>query len=200
MSTSDLVKLESNKAFKKEYLNKTPWWKTILILPPTCFLFIGLAGLLYLFKVEMLISFYAIPFIILFAIGTIWLKSLKRHIVNTKISAEGSFLTCAAQPIGTNANYAYLVFVTSAQRHYEHYISKFVKKISEEKAAHIRSQAGKQAVLLHNKENDTDFYVKAFKIKDIVKQRKYWDENDAVPLLFIDENHVFIINKKYIPQ
>jgi len=200
MNTSDLVKLESNKALKKDYLNKTPWWKTILIVPPICFLFIGLAGLLYLFKVEMLISLYAIPFVILFAIGTIWLKTLKRHIVNTSITAQGSFLTCASRSIHSDANHAYLVFVTTPQRHYEHYISKLVKSLTEEEISSITSQAGKYPVLLHNDEHDTDFYVKAFSLKEIRKQRKNWHEDDAVPLLFIDEKHVYVINTKYLPK
>lgn len=199
MNTSDFVKLENNKKFKKDYLNKTPWWKTILLISPICFLFLGLAGLLYLFKAELLISYYAIPFIIAFAIGTILLKTIKRHIVNTKMSVPGSFLTCAGKSVSTDSQYAYVVFVTSAQRHYEHYISKLVKNLTDKEVADIKLQTtNKKTVLFHDKESEVSYYAKAFKVKDINKQRKSWDEDDTLPLLFIDEQYIFIINKKYI--
>ncbi len=198
MNTSDLVKLENNKKLKKDYLNKTPWWKTILLIAPIAFLFLGLAGLLYLYKADMLISYFSIPFVIVFAIATLWLKSVKRHIVNTKLSMPGSFLACTAKAVETDSQYAYFIFVTSAQRHYDHYISKLAKNLSNEDIADIKLQSTKQTILLHDKENDTTFYAKAFKIKDINKQCNNWDEDKSIPLLFIDERYVFIINKKYI--
>lgn len=199
MNTSDFVKLESNKKFKKDYLNKTPWWKTILLISPICFLFLGLAGLLYLFKVELLISYYAIPFVIAFAIGTILLKTIKRHIVNTKMSVPGSFLVCAGKSVFEDSQYAYVVFVTSAQRHYDHYIAKFAKKLTDKEIDDIKLQAtDKKTVLFHDTDSEVSYYAKAFKLKDINKQRKNWDENDTLPLLFIDEQYIFIINKKYI--
>lgn len=197
MSTSDLAKLENNKKLKKDYLNKTPWWRTTLLIAPVCFLFIGLAGLLYLHKVDMLVSYYSIPFILVFAIATIWLKSVKRHIVNTKLAVQGSYLVCAAKAVETDSQYAYVVFVTSAQRHYEHHVSKLASALSKEDIASIKMQAGHKSAVLYNEGEETPYYARAFKLKDIEKQCNNWNEEKTIPLLFIDEKRVFIVNKKY---
>lgn len=197
MSTSDLAKLENNKKLKKDYLNKTLWWKTPLLIAPVCFLFIGLAGLLYLHKIDMLISYYSIPFVLVFAIATIWLKSVKRYIVNTKLAVQGSYLVCAAKAVETDSQYAYVVFVTSAQRHYEHHVSKLASGLTKEDIASIKMQAGHKTAVLYNEDGEAPYYAKAFKLKDINKQCSNWNEEKAIPLLFVDEKYVFIINKKY---
>ena len=77
MKANDYAKLEKDYDFKRHYFNNTFWWKTLLMVPPICFLFVGLVGIIYLFNSDMLVSWYIIPYLFLFTVGTIWLKALK---------------------------------------------------------------------------------------------------------------------------
>jgi hypothetical protein len=56
------------------------WFKQAAIYPPSFVLFFSLFGLIYLLNYNMLLSGYAIPFIILFLAGAVWLKMVKRYI------------------------------------------------------------------------------------------------------------------------
>lgn len=198
MNANNLIKLESNLAFKKDYLNKTGWWKTSRIIPPIFFLFIGLFGLLYLLNLNKLISVYAIPFVLLFAIATLWLKTVKKYITDTSVSVPGSFLACTAKAVETDDKYAYVVFVTDGKRHYEHNIAKFAKELAADISPDIKKQAVKQAISLTEEATDTNFYFKALKIKDILKQDKNWTTDICVPIIFVNETHVYVIKKKYL--
>lgn len=198
MNANNLIKLESNLAFKKDYLNKTGWWKTSRIIPPIFFLFIGLFGLLYLLNLNKLISVYAIPFVLLFAIATLWLKTVKKYITDTSVSVPGSFLACTAKAVETDDKYAYVVFVTDGKRHYEHNIANFAKELAADISPDTKKQAVKQAISLTEEATDTNFYFKALKIKDILKQDKNWTTDICVPIIFVNETHVYVIKKKYL--
>lgn len=198
MTANNLIKLESNIAFKKDYLNKTGWWKNARIIPPFIFLFLGLFGLIYLMKVNMLISLYAIPFVLVFAIATIWLKTIKKYIVTTQTSAPGSYIVCMAKAVEADDKYAYVVFMADAKRHYEHNITKFAKELLLSLQPDIKQQATKKVVRLHDETSGADFNLKALKLKDIYKEHKGWDENQCIPVIFIDLEHTYVVKKKYL--
>lgn len=198
MNANSLIKLESNLSFKKDYLNKTGWWKTSRIIPPIFFLFIGLFGLIYLLNLNKLISLNAIPFVLLFAIATLWLKTVKKYVTDLSLSVPGSFLACAAKAIETDGKYAYVVFVTDGKRHYEHNINKLAKEVAEEKLPARKAECVKKAVLVEDEASETNFYFKALKIKDILKQDKNWSAEKCVPIIYINDDHVYVIKKKYL--
>ena len=197
MKADDYAKLEKDYSFKRSYLNNTPWWRTLSMLPPICFLFVGLVGILYLFKHDMLISLHLIPYLALFVVGTILLKAIKRYIQKAKISQPGSFLLCLAKPIGEKDGYVYAAFVNDSHRYNKHYINNLSKDISfdavlEKDGCPFR----KQSVLIHDDENNAGYYVRAYEKKDLNKRFVTWEEDGLFPVLYIDDKYTFIVKKK----
>jgi len=197
MKAEDYAKLEKDYSFKRSYLNNTPWWKNILIIPPILILFVGLVGILYLFKHDMLVSLYIIPYLILFVVGTIWLKAIKKHIQKAKMAVEGAFHVCLAKPVGEKDGFVYAVFVNDTHRYNKHYINNLVKNISlDDILARDGSPFRKESVMIHDEESNSDFYMRAYLPKDITKRNAGWQEDDLFPVLYIDDKYTFIIKKK----
>lgn len=169
------------------------------MISPICFLFVGLAGILYLFHYDKLVSLYIIPYLLLFVVGTIWLKAIKRHIQKTMMAVEGAFHVCLAKPIEDRDGYIYVVFVNDAHRHDRHYASKLVQSIesTQDKLMNeYHALARKKSVLIKDDDIGSHFYVRAYLMKDIDKLNATWEQDDYFPVLFIDEKDTFVIKKK----
>lgn len=168
------------------------------MLPPVLIMFIGLAGLLYLFQYDKLYSLYAIPYVLLFAIGTIWLKAMKRYLQKAAMAAPGAFHVCLAATIGEKEGVLYAVFVNNNRRCDKHYITNLAQSVSlHEILSENKEPFLKKAVLIHDKESDTDIYVRAYGKKNVVKQNAGWSLGEGYfPVLFIDEKNVPVIKRK----
>lgn len=197
MRAEDYAKLEKDYSFKRSYLNNTPWWRNILMIPPILLLFIGLAGILYLFHLDKLVSLYIIPYLVLFVIGTILLKAIKRHIQKTKMTETGAFHVCLAKPIWEKSGLVYVVFVNDTHRHNKHYINNLASNIPAEDLAGKYGLSPKdKSLLIHDNKINADYYIRIFEAKDIEKRNKSWREDYMFPVLYIDDKHTFVIKKK----
>lgn len=197
MKPNDYAKLEKDYSFKKSYLKNTPWWKTILMLPPVCFLFVGLIGILYLFNNEMLASWYIIPYLAFFVIGTIWLKAMKRHIQKTMMATEGSFHVCLAKSIGEKDGYVYSAFTNDSRRHDKYNIINIAKELSLDEILSKQNEPfKKKTVLVQDEVNGTNIYIRAYFNNDITKRNPDWRENELFPVLYINNKYTFIVKKK----
>lgn len=197
MKPNDYAKLEKDYSFKKSYLKNTPWWKTILMLPPVCFLFVGLIGILYLFNNEMLASWYIIPYLAFFVIGTIWLKAMKRHIQKTMMATEGSFHVCLAKSIGEKDGYVYSAFTNDSRRHDKYNIINIAKGLSLDEILSKQNEPfKKKTVLVQDEVNGTNIYIRAYFNNDITKRNPDWRENELFPVLYINDKYTFIVKKK----
>ena len=197
MKPNDYAKLEKDYSFKKNYLNSTLWWKNILMIPPVCLLFVGLVGILYLFNLDKLVSWYIIPYLLLFVVGTILLKAMKKHIQKTAINRPDSFLICLAKPIGEKDGYTYTAFVKDSHRHNKHYIANEIKDISTDDILNNHNAPfRKKTVLIHNDESGSDLCIRAYTNRDLNRRSSTWREDGLIPVLYIDDKYTFIIKKK----
>jgi ABC-type bacteriocin/lantibiotic exporter with double-glycine peptidase domain len=69
------------KADKRKKLPRCFWFRQAAIYPPALVLFFALFGLIYLLNSNMLLTVYAIPFLLVFLLGAVWLKTVKRYIL-----------------------------------------------------------------------------------------------------------------------
>jgi len=194
MKPADYTKLENNKDFKKKYLGLTSWWKNILIIPSILFLFLGLFGMLYLMHHDSLISYYAIPFIVAFMIGTIWFKSVKRHIYNTMLNDESGFKVCAGGLVHAEKGFTYLILINGQKRHNEHFIQQLAKDIDKDNIILLASKRKQTPILIQDK--DIDYYAIAVPTSNISKYNPTRNETDSIPLLFVNSKKVLIIKGK----
>jgi len=130
MSTNNLASIEKNKKFKSYILNKNIW-KNYAFIPPALVLFTGLFGLVFLYKNEIIISWYSVPFIIIFAIGTIWFKATRKYLLSKKIEDTSSFFVCTTTVLVTKKQKSIILFTTNNNRHSESYIEKQKREILE---------------------------------------------------------------------
>ncbi|MDR0824523.1 MAG: hypothetical protein LBN74_05475 [Prevotella sp.] len=198
MKQNDFAKLEKDNDFRKSYLNRTMWWKNILMIAPVCFLFAGLTGILYLFNIDMLFSLYIIPYLILFIIGTIWLKAIKKHLQKVAMVAQGAFHVCLAASVGDKDGYTYAVFVNDTHRYDKYYITNLAKEISlQELLAKNNAPFRKKAVSIHHDESNTDMYMRAYPKKEIAKRNAGWSLNEGYfPVLYINDKDVPVVRRK----
>ncbi|MFV0419559.1 MAG: hypothetical protein ACK5KT_12630 [Dysgonomonas sp.] len=197
MKPESYAKLEKDYSFKRSYLNNTPWWKNILMVPPILLLFVGLAGILYLFHLDKLVSLYILPYLVLFVIGTVLLKATKKHIQKTKMTVPESFRVCLAKPIWEKSGLVYTIYANDTHRHNKHYINNLVNKISADEFAGEHGSAPKdKSLLIHDNENNADYYLRIFEAKNITKRNQSWREEYLFPILHIDDKYTFIIKKK----
>lgn len=197
MKPQDYAKLESSYNFKRRYLNKTTWWKNILLIAPICFLFVGLAGVIYLLKNDMLVSLYVIPYLIFFVVGTIWLKAIKRHIQKAKMAEPNAFRVCLAKPIQENENLVFSIFVNDTHRHNKYYIKNLADKIDLKAIIETNKDLSKTGTrLINDSENELEYYLNVSTRKDIAKQNANWYNDDTFPVLYIDNTYTFVIKTK----
>lgn len=196
MKPADYLKLENDKDFKKKYLSLTSWWKNILIIPSILFLFLGIFGMLYLLQLDLLLSYYVIPFVIIFLLGTIWLKSVKRHIYNLMLTDELGFRVCTGCKICENKGFTYLIFTNGQKRHNEHFIQQLSQNTNKEEIILLAMKRKQMPILYNNNDSETDFYVIAYPTNSIKKQNLARNESDSVPLLFVNMKNVLIIKDK----
>lgn len=193
--------LENDIEFKKYYYKKTLWWNSILMLPPVLFLFTGLIGILYLFNLGMLATFYIIPYLLLFFIGTLWLKAIRRHLQKVGMAKSGAFNICIAKIVGEKDGYVYTIFVNNHNRHQQHYISKLAETVSfDDLLTDYEKLARKKSVTLVDLHSQTQYYMRAYFNNDITKSNLDWQKDKQFPILFIDPKYTFVIKKKHLME
>lgn len=132
MDSNRIKKLENNIKLKKRIFSKNIW-KNYAFLPPSLMLFAGIVGLVYLFKMDYLLTLYSIPFIIIFFIGTVWFKSTKRYLINKRISEADSFKVCMCLPVTAENKKQVYMFSIGNNRNNKYYLEEEKKDLLEKK-------------------------------------------------------------------
>lgn len=130
MNNDRIDKLEKSVKLKKKIFSKNIW-KNYAIIPPALILFIGILGIVYLLNIDQLVSFYTIPFLIIFILGTIWLKAVRKYLINKKISETETFIVCLAIPFAQKGRDTILLFSTGKNRNNRHYLEKEKRELLE---------------------------------------------------------------------
>ncbi len=197
MKPAECVKLEKDRMFKLAYMKKTPYWINFLFVAPISFLFLGLVGLLYLLKLDLLLSWYAIPFGAFFVFGTIWMKAVKRHLLKTKVDDPQNFHVCISVPVGELGGYSYFIFTNDEKRHNEYNISTLAEELPFDYFSQTqKKQAKKKAVLIEDEAIGTEIYLKAFTNRELARKDAVREYDDCLPVLAIDEQQVVLIARK----
>ena len=202
MKPADCTKLENDNDFKRSYAKRLPWWRNFLFVAPSLILFIGLAGVLFLSKADMLLSWYTLPFLLLFAAGTIWLKAVKRHIQKTLVAKKDAFRVCLASLVEDEGKYLYFVFNRNGKRHNLYAVESFAELLrkSEVEMRINKDAAKKAAVAVTDSSTGESFAMIALLRRDIRRCNAAWTEREPLPLLYVDDRKLFIINKKKKPK
>jgi len=130
MNSDKITKLENSTKLKKKILSKGIW-KSYSFIPPSLVLFVGILGLIYLFRMDYLLTNYSIPFVVIFAIGTIWFKSTKRYLVNKRIADSTVFLVCLCIPLKKSGKNTIFLFSTGKNRNNKYYLEKEKRDLLE---------------------------------------------------------------------
>ncbi len=128
MNVDRIKQLEKDKKFRRRFYAKGVW-RSYAIVPPSGVLFVALFGFLYLFNSDRLISLYAIPFVILLLLGTIWLKSTRKYIINQKISDNAPFAICLSIPLMKKNGKTIMMFSVGNNRLNKYYLENEKKEI-----------------------------------------------------------------------
>jgi len=197
MRPDDYAKLEKNVKFKKSYLNNTKWWKHAALMAPVVLMFGGLVGILYLFNMDKLISVSVIPYLLLFAVGTILFKAIKVNLQKRKMSEPGSGHVCMAVPVGEKDGYTYVVFTNDTHRYNKHYVKNLAKESS---SLYIFERGGdvvkKKSLLIQDPGDKAGYYARAYKTKDIDKANPGWKNEGSFAVLYIDDNDTPVIKSR----
>ena len=198
MKPSDCVELENSKSFKRGYLKGIRWWKSILLIAPISFLFVGIAGIILLLEQQMLVNWRVIPYLAFFMGGTVLLKAIKKHLQDKILTAEGSFLVCQAAEFHEDAGYISVVFTNGDKRHNAHFVKSIAHKLSTENCLSDADMTAsrKNPIAEHDEESDTDYYVRTYFHTDLSKRNMYWRDHDTFPVLYINPKKVEVIKKR----
>lgn len=197
MRPNDCSNLEKDKAFKKGYISGLPWWKNTSLIAPVVLMFAGLVGIVYLLNNDMLLTWYIAPYLLLFAIGTMIFKALKRHIQNEMMAVPDSFLVCLARSVEGKNGLVYFAFMKGGHRHNLHQIKNVAKDtLLDEFLSASTADFTKANMLLENYESGSEIYIRAYSEKELNKSNPAWRGEDCIPLLYINDKHTFVIKKK----
>lgn len=197
MKPSQYKELENNKSFKRYYLNKTLWWINYLFVAPALLLFIGLAGIMHMGYSDRLWSWYAIPYIAVFLIGTIWLKAIKRHVQTKILEDRNMYLICAAQAIFEAEGRYYFIFSKDSKRHNEVLINKLAGELSKESFTRDEIQrAKKQMVEISTSEEETQIYLKGISVNKVNRANVRNIKEGITPLLYVSSKEIFVVRNK----
>lgn len=197
MKPSEYKKLEDNKPFKRYYMNKTLWWKNFLIIAPASLLFIGLAGIMHMSYNDRLWTLYAVPYIVVFALGTIWLKGIKKYIQDKLLSKQDMYLACASRSLGNYKGRYYFIFSKDNKRHNEVLINQLADELSLDSFSDEQlSQAKKAAIEIETSEKETQMYLRGLTVGYVEKANKQSISVGITPLLYVSLKDVFVIRDK----
>lgn len=199
MRPSDCVKFENSKKIKRGYLSGVNWWKSFLIVAPTCILFTGLIGILYLTNAGKLISWYLIPYILLFIFGTILLKKIKRHLIDKALTKDGDFLVCMASPIEENEGHITFIYTNGEKRHNTHFIKKLVEELPDDFFSDTDRKTSKRKQLeKYNNDYNCSIFIRTLFHNNIARRNPDWKDHDSFPVLYVNNKKVAIITKRDI--
>lgn len=164
MNSDKIKKLENSEKLKKKIFGKDIW-RNYAIIPPSLVLFSGITGLVYLLNIDKLISVYCIPFVIIFLLGTIWLKATQKYIIKKKTTDAETFILCLSIPLKEEGGETIMIFSTGKNRNNKHYLEKEKQDILQNPDIDLSgiSQTVYQI-------DDSDIYLTTLpKIKKIIK-------------------------------
>ena len=206
MKDNNFSELEKNSKLKKKYLPHYFWLKTAAIYPPSCFLFLGLFGLLYLLNHDMLFTYYTIPFVVIFFLGTVWFKATKKQVLKTLLEKDDSYLVSLAKVINTENNWVYIIFTTGTKRHNKHFIQSSDKILKDDNFADspqfaemkqkVKTKA--EVITIEGQNSSDEIYLMALSKKTVVKKNAKWQESEILPIFYIDERNILTIKAKDI--
>lgn len=189
---SQLAEFEKDKSFKRSYLPFSCKWKSWLYIAPVLILFMSLFAVLYLLQNNKLVSWYVLPYLVLFVIATIWFKAVRKHLIDTFINKPESFITAFAKPVLTDNYKVYALFSIGASRHNPKVIEHQASTASSSYADLIPQLKPGQAILLQTDNNDLPepLYVACLRKFSVRKNNIGWDEKSVFPILLIDKKKI----------
>lgn len=199
MKANELNNLEKDAKFKKKYLPKYFWLKNAAIYPPSIFLFFALFGFVYLLNYDMLLTYYAIPFVVIFLLATVWFKMTKKAVFKKMFDDRSSYLICLSKVVKEDGDWVYALFTTDQKRHNKYFIQDLSKNINdsffdEELKGKLRRQAQKLDADLSPISSDA--YIKAFGKKEMSKSRESWRGEEVFPVFYINDRDILLIKQK----
>lgn len=193
MNTDKINKLENNIKLKKKILSKGVW-KNYAIVPPSLVLFVGILGIVYLLNTDKLISLYSIPFILIFIIGTIWIKAVRRYIINKKISDNTTFLVCPAILFKKEGKKKAILFSIGRNRHNKYYLEKERKELLDNQTN--LSFSGKQARQIEG----SDIFMMELPVTEKILKKRH-NSNDEYLVIYTGSGAIDFLSpddlKKY---
>lgn len=172
------------------------WWKNPAIIAPLILLFAGVFFLIYLLKSDLLISWYSIFYIIIFLVGTIWFKALKKYFFNSRLNDPNAFKVCLGNPVYVDKGYSYIIFDPNQKRHNEY----FIRNIPEDlitSSIDINSLKTNKVIPANIQQQEyTDCCIVKLANAKIKKAIAGRNEYDTIPLAYISAKDIFIIYKK----
>lgn len=201
MRPNEYKNLEQDKLFKRRYLGKILWWKNFLLIAPSLLIFIGIAGVLYVAQGDSINPYYMIPYAVVFLMGAIWLKAVKKHLQDKILNDKERFLVCASRAIGDTGGYYYFIFSKDSKRHNELLINKLAESmdISSLTAEQI-SLAKKGITEISTEEEETPVYLIAKSINSVLRTNRENIRTGITPLLYISPKNVFVVRRKDLPK
>lgn len=188
MRTYNLSKIEKNIKFKN-YLSNKNIWKNYAFVPPALILFIGLFGLIYLYKENILISWRSVPFIIIFTLGTIWFKATRKYFLDRKKEKIKSILICTTTILVTTKQKYIILFTTNNNRHNQSYIDRKKEEILEKLDFTDNSLLDQIKKNKFTSINDNDLFI----AQSSYITRKY-------PVAIINNESLFFIKTSNLPR
>lgn len=132
MEVADLKKIEKNKSFRKYFFGKLVWTRYALV-PPGLVLFMSLFSVVYLFNIDMLISYFCIPFLLLLLLSTIWFKTTRKYLINKDVEKGNATTLCMTLPLFNHNGKMYYVFFNNENRFNKFLLDKTQKEIIKNK-------------------------------------------------------------------
>lgn len=194
MKAGKLAKLEGENRFKRYYMPKSTWLKSGVIIPPVILLLFASFSLKYLFERELLLSWYAVPYVVLFIASVVFLKMTKQYATKKELNREGRYLICQARNVLIDGKNVYSVFTTDENRHDKYYVDKLAKRLADVEMPELTFKSSAHSLNLDAVGGETtNCYIKVFLSADIERKNAQWNNSGSFQVMFVDKKHVSVI-------
>lgn len=192
MKTEVLSKLESDFRLKKKYLPKFFWAKNAAIYPPSIFIFFSLFGLLYLLSYDMLMTYYAIPFVLLFLLATIWLKNTKRYVLRKLFEQKNLFVICLGRIVKNQENKVFVLLTNGGKRHNKYFLQHLEKEVD------LEGLVGDEVLEVEDiaSSEDSVTYIKYLKKANVLKSGYVCNAGEFIPMFYVGDGNFVLIKRK----
>ncbi len=188
-NSKQLADFEQDNTVKRWYIPFSHKWKSWLYVAPAILLFMSIFSMLYLLKIERLLSWYTVPYFVLFVVATIWFKAVRKHLTDNLLKRKDMFQTAFAYPLLVQGGKVFALASTGQNRHNASFVKHQAALTEITEADVAKMKVGR----FYPQDTDNQLGILCIRKFSIRRWNARWTEKDLFPVMLVEARWARVI-------